>query len=209
MSLLASPANAGYVMVAEGITVVAGGTSASAPSWAGIVAVLNDATHLDASGALNAVLYRLGREQYAGTGPGVFHDVLHGDNSFNRVLGYDAGAGYDLASGLGTPDVAVLAQALAAIGNTPTPTATPIALATLTSTSAPPTQSATPSGNSCAGDCNNDHAVTVDEVLVLLTISLGTANISTCGAGDVNDDGQITIDEILAAVNTARNGCAA
>jgi len=208
VSLLASPASAGYVMVAEGVTVVAGGTSAAAPSWAGIVALLNDATRLDASGALNPVLYRLGREQYAGTGRAVFHDVVRGDNSFNGVLGYDAGAGYDLASGLGTPDVAVLAQALSAIDNTPTPTATPTTPATQTATSALPTQSATPSADSCLGDCNNDHSVTVDEVLVLLTISLGTADISTCAAGDANHDGQITIDEILAAVNAARTGCA-
>jgi len=208
VSLLASPAHAGYVMVAEGAIAVAGGTSAAAPSWAGIVALLNDAAHLDASGALNAALYRLGREQYAGTGPAVFHDVVRGDNSFNRVLGYDAGAGYDLASGLGTPDVAVLAQTLGVMGNPPSPTATPTVLATPTSTSAPPTQSATPSINLCAGDCNGDQSVTIDEILVLLTISLGTADISTCIAGDVNHDGQITIDEILAAVNMARTGCA-
>ena len=208
VSLLASPANAGYVMVAEGVTVVAGGTSAAAPSWAGIVALLNDATHLDASGSLNAALYRLGREQYAGAGLAVFHDVVRGSNGFNRVLGYDAGIGYDLASGLGTPDVAVLAQALGTLGNTPVPTATPTAPATQTSTGAPPTPSATLLANSCVGDCNNDQSVTIDEILSLLTISLGTSSISTCATGDANHDGQITIDEILAAVNMARNGCA-
>jgi len=60
---------------------------------------------------------------------------------------------------------------------------------------------------SCAGDCNGDGQVTVDEILTMVNIALGNANISTCLAGDANHDGQITIDEILTAVNNALNGC--
>jgi len=62
-------------------------------------------------------------------------------------------------------------------------------------------------GTACSGDCNSDGMVTVDEVLVLVNVALGSANVSTCGAGDVNQDSQITVDEILAAVNNALNGC--
>ena len=84
VSLLASPSNAGYVMVADGSVVVTGGASAAAPSWAGIVALLNHAMHVDGSGPVNAALYALGREQYAGSGTAVFHDVTLGNNSFRR-----------------------------------------------------------------------------------------------------------------------------
>jgi hypothetical protein len=57
-------------------------------------------------------LYELGRKQYAESGAAVFHDVTQGDNSSGGVIGYGAGPGYDLATGLGTPDVGQLAQAL-------------------------------------------------------------------------------------------------
>jgi hypothetical protein len=59
----------------------------------------------------------------------------------------------------------------------------------------------------CAGDCNMDGQVTVDEVLTMVNIALGTADIVSCPAGDANHDNQITIDEILTAVNNAMNGC--
>ncbi len=212
VSLLASPSNAGYIMILEGRVAVSGGTSGSAPSWAGIVALLNHALHVDGAGPLNATLYMLGRQQYAENGAAVFHDITRGDNGFDGVLGYGAGSGYDLATGLGTPDVARLAQALEAIGNVPTPTATPtamvVATVTPTPTSPPATQSATPVGRPCVGDCNDDQSVSIDELLALVNIAFGSANVSTCAAGDLNGDGRITIDEILTAVNAALDGCA-
>lgn len=60
----------------------------------------------------------------------------------------------------------------------------------------------------CAADCNNDHAVTVDEIIILVNIALGGADVSTCVIGDANHDNEITINEILSAVNAALNGCA-
>jgi ELWxxDGT repeat protein len=59
----------------------------------------------------------------------------------------------------------------------------------------------------CAGDCGNDGHVTVDEVLTLVNIALGNAEMSACDVGDLNNDDQITVDEILTAVNNALNGC--
>jgi hypothetical protein len=59
----------------------------------------------------------------------------------------------------------------------------------------------------CVGDCNTDLQVTVDELLTMVNIALGNADVSACSAGDANHDGQITIDEILTAVNNALNGC--
>jgi hypothetical protein len=61
--------------------------------------------------------------------------------------------------------------------------------------------------SACAGDCNVDGHVTVDELLTMVNIALGNAVMSDCDVGDENDDGQITIDEILMAVNSALNGC--
>jgi hypothetical protein len=60
----------------------------------------------------------------------------------------------------------------------------------------------------CVGDCDGNGQVTVDEVLTMVNIALGNADISTCTAGDANADGQITVNEILTAVNNALNGCA-
>ena len=85
----------------------------SAPGWAGIVAILNQATSPGGSGAINPVLYDLGRAQYGAGGPQVLHDITSGDNGFDRVPGFAAGPGFDLATGWGTPDVAALVQALA------------------------------------------------------------------------------------------------
>jgi hypothetical protein len=76
--------------------------------------------------------------------------------------------------------------------STPTPTPTP-------SPTSPPVL--------CVGNCNGDSSVTVDELLTMVNIALGTAGISTCPPGDPNHDDHITVDEILTAVNNALNGC--
>jgi hypothetical protein len=49
--------------------------------------------------------------------------------------------------------------------------------------------------------------VTIDELVRLVNIALGTAEVSECGAGDGNGDGQITIDELVLAVSHALSGC--
>ena len=64
-------------------------------------------------------------------------------------------------------------------------------------------------GSGCAGDCNGDGQVTVDELVTLARIALGVASLSACHPGDTNSDGRITVDEIVAAVNAAGNQCPA
>jgi pimeloyl-ACP methyl ester carboxylesterase len=81
----------------------------------------------------------------------------------------------------------------------PTPTETPAPTFTLTST---PTVTA-----SCAGDCGGDGQVTIDELITMVNIALGTKPVSECSVGDTSGDGDITIDEIIQAVNRALNGC--
>jgi CSLREA domain-containing protein len=62
---------------------------------------------------------------------------------------------------------------------------------------------------SCQGDCGNDGAVTVNEIITMVNIALGTANVSSCIAGDADGSGDITINEIIAAVNNALTACTA
>jgi hypothetical protein len=89
---------------------------------------------------------------------------------------------------------------------TVTPTSTLPASATPTNP-LPPSATATATPKPCAGDCNNDGQVTVDELLTMVNTALGNANVSTCLTGDANHDNQITIDEILTAVDNGLNGC--
>jgi kumamolisin len=86
--------------------IVGGGTSLSAPLWAGIAAVINQYLNQRGGpplGDLNPLLYRAS----AGARLPAFHDVVRGGNAV-----YDAGPGYDLVTGLGTPDVDNLAKVL-------------------------------------------------------------------------------------------------
>jgi len=111
-----------YVAISKGKQVLAGGTSASAPAFAGIVALLNH--YLTSTGVLqqpglgniNPLLYGIARSV-----PDAFHDVTFGDNRVScqlgtpdcdnsGFLGYQAGPGYDQATGLGSVDVSKLFQ---------------------------------------------------------------------------------------------------
>lgn len=65
-----------------------------------------------------------------------------------------------------------------------------------------------PLGPDCPGDCNEDGTVTVDEILLGITLALGAADSETCAALDVDGDGSVTVDEILLAVTAALVGCA-
>lgn len=94
----------GVRIVLSGQEVVGGGTSQSAPIWAGFAAVMNQ--YLLANGGrllgdLNPLLYRI-----AGGAPlPGFRDVVLGGNAVEN-----AGPGYDLVTGLGTPDIANLVR---------------------------------------------------------------------------------------------------
>jgi subtilase family serine protease len=89
------------------------GTSASAPLWAGVIALADQQAgrHL---GFVTPALYAIAR------GPAyhqAFHDVITGDNSVltptEVFTGYDAGPGWDPVTGLGSPDAQYLVPLLA------------------------------------------------------------------------------------------------
>jgi kumamolisin len=86
----------GYSLIQDGqSTRPAGGTSAVAPLYAGLVAVMNARLNKRV-GFLNPVLYGL-------TSPGVFRDVTCcGDNSAGSAPGYGVGVGWDATTGFGS-----------------------------------------------------------------------------------------------------------
>lgn len=51
--------------------------------------------------------------------------------------------------------------------------------------------------------------VTVDDIIKMVNIALGTEPLSVCPAGDPDHDGEITINEIIEAVNNLLFGCPA
>ena len=59
----------------------------------------------------------------------------------------------------------------------------------------------------CGGDCSGDGAVTVNELITMVNIALGTSPVSACFAGDANADGEITVNEIVVGVNHALSAC--
>jgi hypothetical protein len=61
----------------------------------------------------------------------------------------------------------------------------------------------------CAGDCNGDGKVTVDEVVKVVSIASGAAPPDSCPAADANHDGAVSVDEAVRAVNNALHGCGA
>lgn len=121
VALNASNAHDPYLVCSQGSCVngfrdannnfnAAGGTSFGAPTFAGIVAIINGATQSNGQGNINPTLYSL-----AGTSS--FHDITSGNNkvpcttgtpncpSGTTSIGFNAGTGYDLVTGLGSPEV--------------------------------------------------------------------------------------------------------
>ena len=155
-----------------------GGTSASAPAFAGIMALVNQATG-SRQGQADAILYPLWKQF-----PAAFHDVTVGTVSVPCVFAptagpdciavtdpivlssgitegeigsgttpeYDAGTGYDLATGLGTIDAYNLVTdwsqvKFAATATTLTPSSTSFTHGTAITVTGSVTGGATPTGN--------------------------------------------------------------
>lgn len=83
------------------------GTSASSPSFAGLMSLVVQKTG-QRQGNANTRFYQLGSAQYGAGGVPVFHDITSGNNSVPGVIGYSGTTGYDLATGLGSVDASAL-----------------------------------------------------------------------------------------------------
>jgi subtilase family serine protease len=92
-----------------------GGTSAAAPVWAALLAMINasSACHSSPIGFANPALYRAAGSAYGST----FSDITSGNNDLSATNGglYPAGAGFDMATGLGTPVGGGLASSVCSV----------------------------------------------------------------------------------------------
>jgi kumamolisin len=96
-------ANTGYWMVVDGQGGVSGGTSASAPLWAALIARINASLGGGLSvGYLTPLLYQAvgGKAVLGATG---CRDITSGNNNTASIGGYSAGPGYDAVTGWGAP----------------------------------------------------------------------------------------------------------
>jgi uncharacterized membrane protein len=96
----------GYLIVYQGSVYYVGGTSAASPSFAGLMALVNQQTGAR-QGNANTSFYALATLQGSG-GLSYFHDIVSGNNSVPGLTGFSAASGYDPASGLGSVDAAIL-----------------------------------------------------------------------------------------------------
>jgi uncharacterized protein (TIGR03437 family) len=128
ISLNASDDHDPHMVYTEGSLQGWGGTSFSAPSFAGLTALLNQKLGSGGVGNINPKLYSL-----AQSNPSIFHDITSGNNivtvpcsrrAFNCTptpVGYHAGSGYDQATGLGTVDAYQLIMGWNGASTTPPP----------------------------------------------------------------------------------------
>jgi kumamolisin len=107
--------NTGGFLIFGGSEYIVGGTSWSAPTWAGFGALINQARANAGMGSLGL----LGPRIYPLLGSANFRDITSGSNGSGGV--YNAGVGYDLCTGTGVPNVANLLATLAPLPATDTP----------------------------------------------------------------------------------------
>ena len=97
-------------MIVGGKTAVIGGTSASAPAFAGMVSLLNEARFRAGKkqlGFLSPLLYSMDASN--------FNDITVGSNRISGMgvrlsQGYDCVKGWDPVTGFGTPSFATMLQ---------------------------------------------------------------------------------------------------
>jgi subtilase family serine protease len=103
VSLVADPATGAWVadpynLPSDTPWEVVGGTSLSAPTWAGLIALVNQGRAAAGAGPLGSASDPTATQEAIYSVPySDFNDITSGNN------GYSAGPGYDLVTGLGTP----------------------------------------------------------------------------------------------------------
>jgi kumamolisin len=98
-------ANTGYFVVASGQQEISGGTSASAPLWAGLVARMNQqlASSGKRVGYLTPLLYGAVPGGTGTLGQKGCNDIHAGDNITAHVGGFKSTTGFDAVTGWGSP----------------------------------------------------------------------------------------------------------
>ena len=71
-----------------------------------------------------------------------------------------------------------------------------------------PTRTATPPPlRPCIGDCDDDHRVSINELIKGVLIALGNIPVQDCSTFDANHDQRVTVAELILAVGAALEGC--
>jgi hypothetical protein len=211
-----------------------GGTSVASPAFAGIVAILNQATQSSGLGNINPTLYSLFASK-----PSAFHDITAGNNIVPCTsgtptggsaslrcpttapfqIGFNAGAGYDLVTGLGSVDANVLVTSWPnfvatpdfSVGGTPVAVVGPGQSGTSTITVSPTngftgsvdlTCSGLPTGVTCA--FNPTPVTTGTSTLTIATTTatpLATSSFTVTGtSGSVSHNTSVSLTVSAAAV---------
>jgi Pro-kumamolisin, activation domain/Bacterial Ig-like domain (group 3) len=179
-----------------------GGTSASAPAMAGIMALVNQ--KYGRQGQADYTLYPLAQQK-----PAAFHDITLGGNTVECVVfqlpatgctedsagnyisnDFLAGPGFDLASGLGSVDASVLVNDWNSIAFKPTATTLQLsstsvthgAKLTLTASVAPGSGSGTPTG-AVAILSNSTNVGSQSQTAITLSDGTGTTSLNTLPGG--------------------------
>jgi hypothetical protein len=111
-----SAVSAGVEYVFQGSFGVTGGTSVAAPVWAGFAALVNQYARqhgVERLGFANPALYAIGETRGTAVDlyEGTFHDIVDGvANNVPASDGFPSVAGYDLATGWGSPRCLLLQQ---------------------------------------------------------------------------------------------------
>lgn len=103
----------------------------------------------------------------------------------------------------GTPTATSNVATPTATSNVAAPTATPNAAATASRTPCP----GDPVGPTCAGDCNGNATVAVNELVIGVNIALGRASVCACPPFNRDSDDTVSIAELITGVNSALRGC--
>jgi subtilase family serine protease len=151
-----------------------GGTSAAAPAWAGLVAITDQG--LAASSKSTLTTTQLLTDLYSLPSTD-FHDVTSGFN------GYDAGVGYDLVTGLGTPRANLIVSGL--LGASGVKTSTITTSGATTSTGATTVHNAAVAASTATGSTT----AVVTTSSVASSVPSGLAALSTSASATTSPSG--------------------
>ena len=200
----------------DAAVLLVGGTSASAPAMAGIMALVDQ--KYGRQGQANYTLYALAQQS-----PAVFHDIILGSNSevcgsaasaecvlqangFNGTPEFPAGPNYDMATGLGSVDANALVthwnsitfQATATLMKLSSDSVTHGTPITLTAQVTPVSGSGTPSGD-VAILTNSPLPASQGELFIPLSNGAGSGSVNYLPGGSYQVIGRYGGDGIFAS----------
>jgi subtilase family serine protease len=206
-----------------------GGTSADAPSFAGLLALIEQQLGVPAGlGNINPTLYSLASNST--TYASAFHDITTGNNIVpctagstncpsNGEMGYSAGTGYDQATGLGSVNAFNLATAFTSVavkgGTTTTVAVSPSspatgATVTLTATVAHNSGTTAPTGTvTFTVDGTAESPVALANGVATTTTSFSTGGAHTVIAAYSGDTNYYTSTSAATTINVGASGAAA